>query len=128
MKKLFFAIGVLFFSFSVFSQETLTSINWEDTVYDFGEFKENDGKQKAKFVFTNTGDSPLYIVNVRASCGCTSSEYSREPIQPGAKGFVEAEYDPKNRPGQFNKSITVTSNSEPRVSVLQIKGNVIREM
>jgi len=113
--------------YGLHAQQSTATISWDKVVHDFGDFNESDGKQKVKFVFTNTGDVPLYLTNVRATCGCTSSEYSREPVQPGATGFVEAEYDPKNRPGKFNKSITVTANTEPRVSVLRIQGNVVRD-
>ncbi len=127
MKKIILTSVLIIMSVAIYAQQATATISWDKVVHDFGDFNENDGKQKVRFTFTNTGEVPLYLTNVRATCGCTSSEYSREPIQPGATGFVEAEYDPKNRPGKFNKSITVTANTEPRVSVLRIQGNVIRD-
>jgi hypothetical protein len=76
------------------------------------------------FEFTNTGGQPLVIHNVRASCGCTTPDWTRTPIQPGGKGMLKASFDPRNRPGNFNKSITITSNSEPPTDILRITGRV----
>jgi hypothetical protein len=68
---------------------------------------------------------PLVIQNVVASCGCTTPEWTKQPIPAGAKGKVTAIYDPKDRPGQFNKTLSVYSNTKPEVVVLVIKGEVI---
>lgn len=116
-------IGILI-SFMMFSQTQEPSISWSETVHKFGTFKEEAGPQAATFNFTNTGNKPLYITNVRASCGCTATDYSKEPIQPGKKGYVKATYNPKNRPGKFNKSITVTTNTENPTTLLRIEGQV----
>ncbi|HPX76122.1 MAG TPA: DUF1573 domain-containing protein [Bacteroidales bacterium] len=124
MKKIFLIICLTSFYLLSFSQSQQPAISWDKTVHDFGTFKEEAGNQSYDFVFTNTGNMPLYITNVRASCGCTATDYTKEPVAPGAKGFVKATYNPKNRPGRFNKSITVTSNSENPTSILRIEGNV----
>ena len=63
--------------------------------------------------------------NVKSSCGCTSPEYSKAPIASGKSGFVTVTFDPKNRPGPFDKSITVTSNSKVQKVVLHITGKVL---
>lgn len=107
------------------SQENTASITWESIRYNFGEFTAKDGKQKHRFTFTNTGNIPLYVISVRTSCGCTSSEYSRAQVAPGKTGFVEVEYDPENRSGEFKETISVTTNAVPRVTVLRVSGNVI---
>ena len=60
---------------------------------------------------------------MQASCGCTTPDWSKEPIAPGKKGFVKASYNPAGRPGNFNKSVTVTSNQGTQV--LYIKGQVV---
>ncbi|MDD2387207.1 MAG: DUF1573 domain-containing protein [Bacteroidales bacterium] len=108
----------------VFSQTQEPAISWEQTVYKFGTFKEEAGPQTATFDFTNTGNTPLYITNVRASCGCTATEYTKEPVKPGGKGFVKVTYNPRNRPGKFNKSVTVTANTENPTTLLRIEGEV----
>lgn len=112
------------FSTMVFAQQSGPAISWDKTVHDFGKFKESDGKVVATFEFVNTGNETLYITNVKASCGCTSPEWSKEPVQPGSKGYVKAAYNPAKRPGKFNKSITVTTNEFQPTSVLRIMGEV----
>jgi len=113
------------FASAVFAQQEGPAISWDKTVHDFGVFKEEAGIQTAKFDFVNTGNAPLYLTNVKASCGCTATDYTKEPIQPGAKGYVTASYNPANRPGKFNKSITVTTNEFQPTSVIRITGEVI---
>jgi hypothetical protein len=93
--------------------------------HDFGKFKEEAGKQKYDFVVMNTGDQPLVIQNIVASCGCTTPEWTKSPIPPKGTGAITAIYDPANRPGVFNKTLSVYTNSKPEVTVLVIKGEVI---
>jgi hypothetical protein len=64
------------------------------------------------------------ISNVQASCGCTTPEWPKEPIMPGATARIKASYNSQGRPGVFNKSITVTSNTSEPTKVLYIKGIV----
>ncbi len=99
-------------------------IVFDEMVHDFGAFKEADGVQTTTFTFTNSGTEPLVLSNVRASCGCTTPKWTREPVAPGAKGSIEVSYNPKNRPGSFNKSVTITSNAENPTVVLRITGQV----
>ena len=117
-------IGLLLSSFGASAQNTKPVIEFSSKVHDFGTFKEEMGKQVYSFEFINKGTSPIIIKNVRSSCGCTSPSWSKAPVAPGKKGFVKATYNPKNRPGPFNKSITITSNTNPAISILRIKGVV----
>ncbi len=112
-------------SIGVFAQQSGPAISWTTTVHDFGTFKEEAGLQTYNFEFVNTGNEALYLTNVRVSCGCTATDYTKEPIQPGSKGFVSASYNPAGRPGKFNKSITVTTNEFQPTSVIRITGEVI---
>lgn len=76
------------------------------------------------FIVTNTGKAPLIITNASASCGCTTPEWTKEAIKPGGKGYVKATYNAAS-PGQFMKTVTVTSNAAGRESVtLTLKGEV----
>ena len=100
------------------------NVSFDFEVHNFGKIKEVDGPVAVKFQFTNTGSQPLLIKGVRASCGCTSPDWSKEPILPGKTGFVSATYNPKNRPGPFSKTVTVSSNASTPTKVLTIKGNV----
>ena len=99
-------------------------LNFSDVRHDYGTIKEEAGKQEAIFNFTNTGDSVLVITRVQPSCGCTASDYTKTPVPPGGKGFVNAVFDPHGYNGRFTKSISVFSNSKPAVVVLIIEGQV----
>jgi hypothetical protein len=99
-------------------------IQFSEEKHDFGNVKETNGPVSHIFTFKNTGNAPLFIQNVETSCGCTSPEYSKEPIQPGKSGIVKATFDPAGRPNYFDKNLTVISNAENNRVVLNIKGNV----
>lgn len=99
-------------------------IIFKELTHDFGSFKESDGVQTTKFEFTNTGTVPLVLNSVRASCGCTTPTWTREPVAPGKSGNIEVSYNPQGRPGSFTKSITVQSNAETPAVNLTIKGVV----
>lgn len=125
MKRIVLLTLVLVISGMMMAQQSEPAISWAKTVHDFGTFNEADGVQTAIFEFTNTGDKPLFLTNVKASCGCTATDYTKEPVQPGAKGYVKASYNPKNRPGKFTKQITVTTNEFQPTSIVRITGEVI---
>ena len=124
MKRFLLLSSLLLSMLSASSQYMQTKIQISPTEYNFGVFKEEAGRQTFDFIVTNTGKSPLIIQNVVASCGCTTPEWTRMPIPPGGKGKVTAIYDPVNRPGAFNKTLTVYSNATPKTNVLTIKGEV----
>ncbi len=101
-------------------------IQFDKTTFDFATIKEEKGIVTGVFKFKNTGKSDVQILSVRPSCGCTTSEYTKEPVKPGGTGVIKATYDPAGRPGPFNKSIAVTTNDQNSPNVtLFIKGNVL---
>ena len=107
--------------------ETPKQVVVNETVHDFKTIKEKDGKATAVFTFTNNTDKPVVITNVKPSCGCTTPEWTKEPIAPGKQGQVNATYDPAGRPGPFDKSIAVETSGDPASFSLRIKGNVVVE-
>lgn len=109
---------------SDFAQQEKPKIVFEQTEHNFGSFKESDGPQTTIFKFKNEGSAPLVVSNARPSCGCTTPKWTREPIAPGASGEIEVSYNPKNRPGAFNKTVTVSSNAENPTVILRISGSV----
>ncbi len=120
MKGLVF-VACLFAFFTAHSQAV---IDFDHRIHDFGNIKEINGSVSYDFVFTNRGTAPVLIRNVESSCGCTSPEWTKQPVLPGKTGYVRAIFDPKDRPGHFDKTITVYSNAKTPVAELKIRGDV----
>jgi hypothetical protein len=99
------------------------SFEWTETIHDFGTIHLNEPVHH-EFIFTNTGNEPLVITSVHASCGCTVTEYSQEAIPSGRKGFVKATFNAA-KPGVFSKTITIKANTDEDDVHLTIKGKVV---
>jgi hypothetical protein len=126
MKRLLSVLIVVAISTSIFGQANgAAQIKFAKSTHDFGQFKEEDGPQAYSFEFVNNGTTDLLITRVIASCGCTTPTWTNSPVKPGGKGYVEATYDPANRPNKFKKTVTVYTNGTPAVTVLIIEGDVI---
>lgn len=99
------------------------AFSWVSRTYDFGKIKV--GKPVThNFTFTNNGDGILVISSVQASCGCTVTDYTKDPIAPGAEGFVKATYNAA-KTGVFTKTVTVNANTTEGAVTLTIKGEVV---
>lgn len=92
--------------------------------HDFGNVPEGT-MATYEFKFKNTGNQPVVIANVQASCGCTTPDWTKTPVLPGKMGVIKAMYSSAGRPGVFNKTVTVTSNATEASKVLSIKGTVL---
>jgi hypothetical protein len=101
-----------------------SGIKFEKQRHDFKTINEDDGEAIFDFKFSNSGKAPLIINNVKASCGCTTPEWTRKPLSPGKNGYIRVKFNPKNRPGKFTKTINVSSNAGANV-VLRITGEVV---
>ena len=93
------------------------------TINDLGNIKQNK-PVTTEFIFKNTGDHPLIISRIIASCGCTATNYSNEPLLPGQSSKIEATYNARST-GAFTKTITVYSNDKAGEKRLKIKGIVV---
>lgn len=98
------------------------SIIFDKLEHDYGTI-EYGGDGNVVFTFTNKGKAPVVLSNVRASCGCTTPEWTKTPVLPGEKGIVKVRYN-TNLPGTHNKSLTVNPNTVNANVVLHIKGSV----
>lgn len=118
-------------SFTVLPTKTTNSIEriatspiaWKSEQIDLGEIPQNKPKE-VDFEFKNTGKTTVIITNVKASCGCTATDYTKTPVQPGETAKVKATYNAAAK-GAFSKTITVTTNAEDAPKVLSFKGTVI---
>ena len=88
----------------------VTTIEWIDSVKNVGTVDEGQVVDIA-FRFRNTGDKPLVIEDVKASCGCTVAERPEAPIAPGKEGEIKASFNSQGRPGMNNKTLTVYANT-----------------
>ncbi len=132
MKKtiLLLALFVGFGTFASAQEVELTTdatpkIEFEKKTHDFGTFEEGT-QATVTFTFKNTGNAPLILNSVRASCGCTTPKWTKEPVAPGEEGKVTAIYNSKGRVGNFTKTITVTHNGEGGTVYLTIRGVVTK--
>jgi hypothetical protein len=97
---------------------------FEKEVYDFGEIKEGE-KVTYDFKFKNIGNSPLIISSATATCGCTIPEYPKEPVAPGAEGLIRVVFNSAGKAGMQNKIVSITANTVPSLTELNILGNVL---
>lgn len=104
------------------SDNKAAEIKFEKETHDFGAIPQGT-PATYEFSFKNTGKTPLIITNASASCGCTTPDWTREPIKPGKTGTVKATYNAAS-PGSFTKSVTVVSNAKNSTVILYLKGDV----
>ncbi|ESU28774.1 hypothetical protein FLJC2902T_13700 [Flavobacterium limnosediminis JC2902] len=101
----------------------LPVIKFDKTEHDFGNIKDGD-KAETVFKITNEGEADLIIINAQGSCGCTVPEWPKEPIKPGASADMKVTFDSKGKPGQQQKSVTLTTNTKEGSEKVTIKANV----
>ena len=123
MKKLIAIAIFVFAGFATAQAQKTAKMEFKSETIDYGEIKKGSDGLRV-FEFTNTGNAPLVIEDVKSSCGCTVPTKPEEPIMPGETGKIEVKYDTK-RVGPIRKTVTVYSNSDEPVKALKIKGTVI---
>lgn len=99
-----------------------------DSVHDFGTYHGDTVIQHCSFRLRNAGTEPLIIHDIRASCGCTTAGFSREPIAPGKISVINVSYNGRGKtPGMFMMTLSIYSNIKSgRLPTLTIKGNMER--
>ena len=124
MKKTIFMLFLLVSGLISHAQDKGAKIEFKAYTIDYGTINKGaDGIRT--FEFTNSGDEPLIVSNVKSSCGCTIPKKPKKPILPGENGEIEVKYD-TNRVNPIRKTITVTSNAVNAPTVaLKITGKVI---
>ncbi|MGK7390484.1 MAG: DUF1573 domain-containing protein [Candidatus Cyclobacteriaceae bacterium M2_1C_046] len=129
MKKILLTLFALFTVASLYAQEPIKQENgpiltFEKDTHDFGDIYQGD-KVKHTFTFENTGNEPLIITNVQVTCGCTATEWPRDPIAPGQSGDITIQFDSTGKIGRQNKVITVVSNALNRQNRVTIVTNIL---
>ncbi len=87
---------------------------------DFGTHNEGEILDTV-FKFTNTGEVPLVITNVKTSCGCTTPYWPKKPIQPGASDVIKVKFNTNHKPGKQTKTITIHANTKNLTEQIRIK-------
>lgn len=102
---------------------TTSPITWKNEIVEVGEIAQGTPKV-IEFEFKNTGNKVVVITDVKAGCGCTNADYTKDSIEPGKIGYVKATFNAANV-GTFSKNVTVFTTAEETPKVLTFKGTVI---
>ena len=125
MKRILFLAMMLTIGLTYASAQKQADIKFDKTTLDLGTFSESNPKVTGAFKFTNTGDGPLIIHQVVASCGCTIPEYTKAPIKPGESGEIKITYNGAGKyPGHFKKSVTLRTNAKQEITRLFVEGEM----
>lgn len=126
MKKIILALALcgLVFAALPAAAKKKAEITFKEMSYNFGNVRERGGEVSHEFVFENTGDANLVILDATADCGCTVPSYPKNPVAPGKKGKIKVTFNPLLRPGGFTKVVTVKSNAKNKRVRLKITGVV----
>ncbi|MTI32714.1 DUF1573 domain-containing protein [Xanthovirga aplysinae] len=129
MRKLFVLVLGLFLVTQVIAQEEQKEedgpkIAFKDSKHDFGDIHQGDVVEYT-FKFANEGNEPLVLSNVTTSCGCTATNWPRDPIAPGDGGEITVQFNSAGKMGTQNKFITVVSNATNSRARVSIKSNVL---
>ena len=98
-------------------------IKFETPTYRFDTINSGD-IVNYEFKFSNSGDRPLEITKVNASCGCTTPSWPFLPFSKGESGSIKARFDSKGKSGKQETTITVNSNAENGEVKLKMLGFV----
>lgn len=80
---------------------------------------------EGKIFFRNTGNAPLQILSIFSDCGCTTSSYPTDPIEPGKRGEIDVRFNSKGRlPGPFRKALRIRSNADNPRLVIVVRGEI----
>ena len=98
-------------------------INFTEETLDFGKMSAGEAVEGSYF-FKNTGEAPLIVTNVKASCGCTTPIYTTKPVMPGEQGSITARFDSKGFKGTVYKSINVFTNANTKPIILYLVAQI----
>ena len=100
-------------------------ISFQSKVIDLGVLSQDDDKQIVRLQFTNTGDVPLVVTEVRTSCSCTTVKHDRKPVMAGERGVIVVTMDPSKAPhGNFYRVLQIFSTAKSGVQHITLKAEV----
>ena len=131
MKKLSILFFTLLLLNAAYAQEDQAveatdgpQITFAEDTHDFGDIEQGT-KVSHTFEFENVGTEPLILSNVLTTCGCTATDWPRDPVAPGNGGKIEVSFNSAGKMGKQNKVITVVSNATNAQERVKIITNVL---
>ena len=127
MKKFVILLAVALVTFSARAQEKVVDgpvITFEESSKDFGDITQGD-KVEHVFKLENTGNAPLVISNVAATCGCTVPNWPKEPIAPGKTAEIKVSFNSAGKMGKQNSVVRIYSNATEPIEKVSMISNVL---
>lgn len=132
MNKLLFTALALLLSISGMAQQAGAEsasqngpkITFQETEYNFGDIKQGE-KVEHVFTFKNSGTEPLILSNVKTTCGCTATDWPRDPVTPGSTANIKVVFNSAGKMGSQTKVVTVISNAVNSQEKVKLVGNVV---
>lgn len=118
--------AMLFASLGVRAQGPVgADIEFSTKVVDLGVLSRDDDKQMVRLQFTNVGDLPLVVTEVRTSCSCTTVQHDRKKVLPGERGVLTITMDPAKAPeGSFYRVLQVYSTARSGTQHITLKAEI----
>lgn len=107
---------------AIFAQDYSFPLIFQEKEFDFGEIGELGGSVYHHFVFVNSSKDSIWILDATAPCHCTTGDFPKEGIPPGATGMIKLTYNPKDRPWEFQTGITLSLKNRKETLELKAKG------
>ncbi len=124
MKRILLSVAVFTLTSTVFAQKKIADVaKFTSETIDFGKIKQGV-PQKGTFTVTNISNEPLIIEQANPTCGCTISDYTKEPIAPGKTGVINATYNAAAL-NHFDKHLTVKFAGVDEIKSISFTGDVI---
>ena len=126
MKRVLMMALALLGSCALWAQEPSgADISFQSKVIDLGVLSQDDDKQIVRLAFTNTGNVPLVITEVRTSCSCTTVKHDRKPVMAGERGVMVVTMDPSKAPiGSFYRVLQVYSTAKSGIQRITLKAEI----
>ncbi|MBQ2240026.1 MAG: DUF1573 domain-containing protein [Alistipes sp.] len=100
-------------------------IEFPTKIVDLGTLSRDDDKQIVRLSFTNTGDVPLVVTEVRTTCSCTTIQHDRKKVMPTERGVLTITMDPSKAPvGSFYRVLQVYSTATNGVQHITLKAEI----
>jgi len=107
------------------AQDELNSaMVFETYEWDFGQINEADGVVQHTFRFVNISNNPIQIDNIATSCGCTTAQYSSQPIAGGDYGEITVSFDPSRTEGKVLREVEIFTKDRRNYASLVITADV----